>query len=83
MRVRMITNITGYHDGLEWPAPPGELDVSDAEADQLIANGYAEPVDGTVVNQSAAAPADDVVEATAEATTPSRRRKAPPRTKKS
>lgn len=43
MRVQMKTRIGGFRNGEEWPAPGGVIDVPDAEADSLIANGYARP----------------------------------------
>lgn len=42
MLVRMKTNITGFRNGVEWPAVGGTLEVPDDEAASLIANGYAE-----------------------------------------
>lgn len=47
MRVRMLTNITGSRNGEEWPRPGGTLDVPDHEGVDLIANGYAEPVEAS------------------------------------
>lgn len=43
MLVRMKTNITGYRNEEPWPEVGETIDVPEHEAEQLIANGYAEP----------------------------------------
>lgn len=46
MRVRMLRHITGSRNGVEWPLTGGEVDLPEAEATELVANGYAEAVTG-------------------------------------
>jgi len=46
LRVRMKIHITGYRDGVEWPAKGGVIDVPAGEAEDLVAQGYAEHVAG-------------------------------------
>lgn len=41
-RVIMRIHISGARDGQDWPPVGGSLDVSAAEADDLIRNGLAE-----------------------------------------
>lgn len=41
MNVTMLRQISGTHDGVDWPAPGESLDVPDDEAAGLIANGLA------------------------------------------
>lgn len=41
--VRMAIKISGTRDGADWPNPGQTLDVSPAEAADLIAGGYARP----------------------------------------
>lgn len=45
MRVRMKVTIGGFRNGQAWPAIGGEIDVCDREANDLIANGYAETIE--------------------------------------
>lgn len=40
-RIQMVAGISGTRDGQDWPAIGGTLDVSDAEAGELIASGLA------------------------------------------
>lgn len=58
MLVRMKTNITGFRNGVEWPAVGGTLEVPDDEAASLIANGYAEEA----TDGSSPATADDAAD---------------------
>ena len=44
MRVRMNIKIEGTRNGLRWPAPGGEVDLTDGEAADLCSLGFAEPV---------------------------------------
>lgn len=44
MRIRMRRQITGTRDGVDWPAPGGEMVVPDDEGAQLCAMGAALPV---------------------------------------
>lgn len=41
MRVVMLAHITGSRNGVEWPAVGEEIDLPDAEATTLIAQGLA------------------------------------------
>ena len=43
--VRMNIQISGTRNGEDWPAPGGTVEVPDAEAAQLVANGNAEAVE--------------------------------------
>ena len=52
MKVRMVRQITGLRDGIPWPAAGGEIDLPDWEAEALIGNGDAKPV-------NAGGPSDD------------------------
>lgn len=47
--VRMLTHITGVRNGEEWPLVGGTVTVPVNEAEDLVAAGHAEPVDGTPV----------------------------------
>lgn len=71
MQVKMIAQLTGTRDGEDWPRVGATIDLPDAEAADLIMNGYA--VDPTDVEdddvETADAPSVDV-----ETATPSRRR---------
>lgn len=66
--VRMLINITGARDGVPWPEVGGTIDVPDAEAENLVANGYAEPEESDAPKpkatrgrgKKAAADSDDV-----------------------
>lgn len=40
----MLISISGTRDGQPWPARGGEIVLPDAEAAEMCANGYAEPV---------------------------------------
>jgi len=76
MQVKMIAQLTGTRDGEDWPRVGATIDLPDAEAADLVMNGYA--VDPTDVEdddvedddvETADAPSVDV-----ETATPSRRR---------
>lgn len=43
MRVKMVFDISGTHDGEEWPARGSEVDLEDSLALDLIRNGAAKP----------------------------------------
>jgi hypothetical protein len=43
-KVKMLIKISGERNGVDWPAIGGTLDVPKDEAEQLVANGYAEKV---------------------------------------
>jgi len=51
MRVQMRIQIGGYRDGEAWPPPGGVVKLTDQEAADLIASGYAtqapDPQEGT------------------------------------
>jgi hypothetical protein len=77
MQVKMIAQLTGTRDGEDWPRVGATIDLPDAEAADLIMNGYA--VDPTDVEDDADVEDDDVETADApdgdvETATPSRRR---------
>lgn len=60
MQVRMIAQITGTRDGVEWPRVGGVLSCDEVEAASLIASGLAAAVPATaapVIETAAAAPA--------------------------
>ena len=61
MRVQMKTKIGGYRNGEEWPAVGGTIEVPTHEAESLIANGYATPLEEEDVDadQNAAELAND------------------------
>jgi hypothetical protein len=40
-KVQITTRISGTRDGVEWPAPGGELTVPDGEAADLVRLGFA------------------------------------------
>jgi hypothetical protein len=44
MKVRMLEQITGTRNGVEWPAIGETVDLPTEEATQLIDSGRAEPV---------------------------------------
>lgn len=70
--VRMLRNLSGSRDGVEWPRIGGTLDVPEAEADDLERIGIAERVNAksTIAPESAAAPEPE----TAAVTKPTRQR---------
>ncbi|WP_411732182.1 hypothetical protein [Paeniglutamicibacter sp.] len=43
--IRMRANLSGSRDGKKWPPRGGTLEVPEAEAKQLFAQGIAEPAD--------------------------------------
>lgn len=43
VKVRMRHQMSGTRDGVDWPAPGGEIDLPDGEAAALCAQGMAEP----------------------------------------
>jgi len=46
MQVKMIAQLTGTRDGEDWPRVGATIDLPDAEAADLIMNGYAvDPAD--------------------------------------
>ena len=46
MQVKMIAQLTGTRDGEDWPRVGATIDLPDAEAADLIMNGYAvDPTD--------------------------------------
>lgn len=59
MRVQMKTKIGGFRNGVEWPDIGGTIDVPDHEADGLIGNGYAVPLEQEDLDGTAEAAADD------------------------
>lgn len=44
MRIQMTKQISGTRNGLDWPAPGEEIEVSDDEGAALCEQGMAEPV---------------------------------------
>lgn len=56
MRVRMRHKVSGTRDGVEWPAPGGEIVLPDDEAVALCSQGMADPVAEDAVETAAAAP---------------------------
>lgn len=42
--VKMIQQISGTRNGVDWPAPGETVDVPEWEAADLVSNGFAEPV---------------------------------------
>lgn len=91
MIVRMRIKIGGYRDLQPWPEIGDTIELPDAEAADLIANGYAEeatdePIDepatddGEATADDAGAPArDDVKAPSTEPLKPKAARKAPAR----
>ena len=63
MQLRMLTQISGTIDGVDYPKAGQVGDFPDAVAADLISNGYATDDLGDV--ETATAPADDVETATA------------------
>lgn len=59
MKVRMKIQIGGYRGGEPWPGPGEVVDVSDSEAFDLVASGYAESVNAREVTTNEETPADD------------------------
>lgn len=45
MKVRMNIHITGSRNGLRWPPAGGEVELPVGEANDLIAQGFAEVVE--------------------------------------
>jgi len=63
MIVRMVVGISGSRNDSAWPPPGGELEVSDAEGQELIAIGLAVKVSGSVKaepEKDVAAPLEDL-----------------------
>lgn len=73
MKVRMLRTVSGFRDGVEWPAVGDVLDVPEAEADDLERIGVAERVSAksTIAPEAAVAAAPE----TAAAPKPRRTRK--------
>lgn len=44
-KVRMLAQISGTHDGVDWPQPGGEVTLSEHEAKSLIEAGLARASD--------------------------------------
>lgn len=60
MKVRMLVEISGTRDGEEWPKRGGTIDVPEPEAQDLIANKFAEiAADEPVIETAAVAPATE------------------------
>lgn len=65
MKVKMIADIRGTRDGEDWPAAGSIAELPDAEAADLIMNGYAvDPADAE--DETADAPSGDVETATSK-----------------
>jgi len=60
MKVKMKVYISGTRDGVPWPLPGGVVDLPDAEAARLCANGSAVPVAEEKTEETAVVPDDDV-----------------------
>ncbi|RMH85149.1 MAG: hypothetical protein D6683_01380 [Actinomyces sp.] len=45
MRVKMLVEVSGYHEGGRWPPVGGETEVGDVVGAKLVANGYAVEVE--------------------------------------
>lgn len=56
MRVVMLTQISGFRDGVEWPPAGSAIDVPDHEAADLIHAGYAEEAPDAPTPDPAAVP---------------------------
>lgn len=41
MRVKLLVNVSGTRDGVEWPARGSEVDLPEAEARDMVAAGLA------------------------------------------
>ena len=63
--VRLLRQLSGSRDGVDWPAPGGVIDVPEAEADDLERLGIAERVSAksTVTPEAAVAPAPETAAA--------------------
>lgn len=73
MKVRMVASISGTRDGVDWPQRGEVTDLPAAEAEHMIGQGLATPVDGPEVETATADPAPE----NAAATPKKRKRKAP------
>lgn len=58
MRVRLLVQLTGTRDGVEWPERGAEVDLPNGEAAEMVAAGLAEAVAPTR-EAATAAPAED------------------------
>lgn len=58
MKVRMRHKISGTRDGVEWPAPGGEIVLPDDEAVALCKQGMADPVAEDAVETATAPKAE-------------------------
>lgn len=56
MRVVMLTQISGFRDGVEWPSPGEPIDVPAPEAADLIHAGYAKEAPDAPTPEPAAVP---------------------------
>lgn len=56
--VRLLRQLSGSRDGVDWPAPGGVIDVPEGEADDLERLGIAERVSAksTIQPEAAVAP---------------------------
>lgn len=75
MKVKMIAQINGTRDGEDWPARGAIVEFPDAEAADLIMNGYAiDPADIEDDNDEPDEETADAPDGDVETATPSRRR---------
>ena len=72
MRVKMVQQVSGGRNGVPWPAPGEEIEVSQEEANDLLLNGQAvaanlkaEPADSAAAAAEAAAKATEAEDAAA------------------
>lgn len=59
MKIRMMTDVSGSRNGVEWPRRGGTVDVPKEEAMQMCRAGMAVPVDGSTDDVETATVADD------------------------
>jgi len=58
VKIKMKTQLTGTRNGVAWPAPGGEVELSDLEGAKLCKAGLAEPVAEDKVEKATPAPAE-------------------------
>ena len=56
MKIRLLVDITGTRNGRHWPARGGEVEVTAAEAADMVAAGMAEAVKTAPETAAVAAP---------------------------
>lgn len=69
MKIKMRYQVTGTRDGVKWPPRGGIVDLPDAEAEGMVRQGYADPVE----EKATAVPKGEQATATPKSTSKKKR----------